>query len=544
MSRVKVTSRLFAYATLISILSACSDMGSNADIEVLQKHDTAAAEVRLIETETERRSLREALEDPRLHPYALARTIFAESDFRQNSPMFLLQFAAALIDSETAPEIVDREVDNLLAAFDDISRLQPYFAQNEWTFYLRLLRVSQFTPNTERTKQLRDHVEDLFELHIIDDNSRARLVEFYLEQDNLLAVERHLEQIDEPYYIARFSLILIERYLQRDDRYAAQRLLDELSLMETELLGFTAEWVSVLLLANRESQAVTFVLDGFDRAFSALYDEDQFTFYRNIISFNELVQQALRLERADEARDALLRAYRQLASFSGLELINVRLSIPFLKAFATLGDESTFAEVKRDVLARTYSYLQNPDYFTEVLCAFSAEMLDQGLEQHAIELIDIAAKINDDEVRIPEPEFHYALGYAYGMLGEEERGQRHLQALFNDPTKLDELLSSWRVSPFVVIQDFIDAGYVDEAISLVGTQPSMTEIRVIFGALVAEERFVEALQKLGEYNLNESSTVWGLLTIGHGYLSSGMLPNAEARAVMQDFWSRYMPTDS
>lgn len=100
-----------------------------------------------------------------------------------------------------------------------------------------------------------------------------------------------------------------------------------------------------------------------------------------------------------------------------------------------------------------------------------------------------------------------------------------------------------RVSPVSVIQDLISAGYTDEAIALVGSSPSMNHVRIVFDALVAEERFVEALQKLGEYNLDDSATVWVMLTIAHGYLKRGVLPNAEAREVMQRYWSRYMPAN-
>lgn len=544
MNRKNRFGRWLALAILIGSLSACSDLGSNADIEVMQQQqDQQVAELRRLEDATRRSSMRDALEDPRLHPYALARTMFEQSDFQRQTPMFLLQFAAALIDSESAPDIVDREVDQLLASFAEISRLQPYFAENQWEFYIRLLQFSQFTLNTERTEQLRSEIENLFELYTVNDHSRARMAEFYLEQGELADVERHLRRIDEPYRQVQISLKLAEKYLQRGNDYEAGRLIDEISLLESELLNFIDDWVSILLLANREAQAVNFVLDGFEQGYLALNEEDSFNFYRNIVSFNDLVKQALRLEREEDARNALLRAYRQLASFSGLELFNIRLSVPFLQAFATLGDQSAFADVKRDLVARTYTYVQNPDYFVELVRAFSEEMHDHGLAEHALEFIELAARMNDDEQRIPEPEFHYVLGYAFGLLGDEARGHYHLQILFDDPDKLAQLSESLWVSPVSVIQDLISAGYTDEAIALVGAHPRMNQVRIVFAALVEEERFVEALQKLGEYNLDDSATVWVMLTIAHGYLKRGVLPNAEAREVMQQYWSRYMPAD-
>lgn len=334
MHKKKRFGRCCALAILIGSLAACSDLGSNADIEVLQQQDQQVAEMRRLEAATDRSSMRDALEDPRLHPYALARTMFEQSDFQRQMPMFLLQFAAALIDSETAPDIVDREVDYLLVNFNEISRLQPYFAENQWEFYIRLLQFSQLTLNTERTEQLRSEIENLFELYTVNDHSRTRMAVFYLEQGELADVERHLRHIDEPYRQVQISLKLAEQYLQRGDDYEAERLIDEISLLESELLNFIDDWVSILLLANREAQAVNFVLDGFEQGYLALNEEDSFNFYRNIVSFNDLVKQALRLGREEDARNALRRAYRQLASFSGLELFNIRLSVPFLQAFA------------------------------------------------------------------------------------------------------------------------------------------------------------------------------------------------------------------
>lgn len=126
----------------ITLTPACSDLSQDADIEVLQQ-EQLRSDMEQLAAATSRSSLREALDDPRLHPYALARAMFEQSELKAQAPTFLFQFAATLLDAEVAPDLVEKELNQLIQEFDEISRQQEFYAQSPWMFYIRMLRFRQ-----------------------------------------------------------------------------------------------------------------------------------------------------------------------------------------------------------------------------------------------------------------------------------------------------------------------------------------------------------------------------------------------------------------
>ncbi|MCL4409134.1 MAG: hypothetical protein M1356_02240 [Gammaproteobacteria bacterium] len=447
------------------------------------------------------------------------------------------------MDAEAAPDLVDRELDVLLSEFDEISRQQEFYAQSPWVFYIRVLRFSQRTGNHERTERLRLQVENFVELYPVDMNARGQLIEFYSERDELDHARRHYDRIDDRFGRITFGLSLIEAYAEQGNQRAVQHLVDELS-RDSEGLGYLInDWVEILLLADRREQALAFLLERRDAILATLATESPQMFYTQTYNFTVVIEKLLEFDRRAEAREALVQGYRYGIENSPGDWYLLRGALPYLKGFAALEDPAFLDEVKSDLFSRLYALLSEPDNFATILFGFSQIMSELELEGMAIEFIDQAARFNDDEQRIAPEQLYFLLSYAYGLLGEEERGQVYLQRLLNDFALLEQLMGSVVIPQNVVLTNLLEAGYIDEVKRLIGPNPNFSLMRVLFDALIADGRFVEALEMTGEQRMDPAFQIIMLLQVAHGYLKQGQLPNQAARDVMVQYWSRYMPME-
>ncbi|MCH8501957.1 MAG: hypothetical protein LAT77_08625 [Aliidiomarina sp.] len=531
-----------AVAVTVIGLSACSEINSEADIEVLQQ-EQLRADLQRLENTTTRSSLRAALDDPRLHPYALARAMFEQSDLKAQAPTFLFQFAATLIDADVAPDLVERELDQLLTEFDEISRQQAFYAQSPWVFYIRMLRFSERTANHERTERLRLQVENYAELHAFELDARGQMIEFYSERGELEHAHRHYEQIDDRFGRVTFGLDLIKAYAQQGNDRAVQRLVDELS-RDPESVGYLIDdWIETLLLANRREQALSFLLERRDIILASLTSDSPHMFFIHAHNFTLIIQHLLDFGRATEAREALIQGYRYGLENSPGDWYLLRGALPYLQGFEALGDVALLEEAKRDLFSRIYALLDDEENFATIVFGFSNVMQELELESLGLEFIDVVAGINESEQRVAPELLYFLLSYAYGLLGEEQKGQAYLQQLFDDFVLLEQLMTSSAIGQNVVISYLLEAGYIDEVKSLIGPHPSFTNRRQLFDALITHERYLEALQVTAEQDIDPVFSIIMLLQVAHGYLKRGQLPNAEARELMARHWSRYMPME-
>lgn len=546
-SQIRPTAKaLYCSALAMSlslVLTACSDMGSDADIEVLQQQEQLRSDMQRLEANTSRSSLRDALEDPRLHPYALARAMFEQSDLKAQAPTFLFQFAATLMDAEVAPDLVERELDQLLNEFDEISRQQAFYAQSPWVFYIRMLHFSQRTANHERTERLRLQVENYAELHTFDLNARGGMIEFYSERGELADARRHYDQLDDRFGRITFGFSLIKAYAEQGDDRAVQRLVDELSRDIEGVSYLIDEWIEILLLANRREQAIAFLLERRDAMLATLRSDNPQMFYASAHNFTAIIQQLQRFGRQTEAREALIQGYRYGLENSPGDWYLLRGALPYLQGFETLGDITLLEEAKRDLFGRVYALIADQENFANIVFGFSNIMQELELESMALEFIDEVARFNDSEQRVAPEVLYFLLSYSYGVLGEEEKGQAYLQQLLDDFVLLEQLMTSLDIGHNVMLTYLLDAGYIDEVKSLIGPNPSFSNTRLLFDALITHERYLEALQVTAEQDIDPVFSIVMLLQIAHGYLKRGHLPNAEARDLMARHWSRYMPMD-
>lgn len=523
-------------------LNGCSDLNSNAEIEILHKQTEQISQLQRLEADTARNTLRAALEDPRLHPYALARAVFEQSGARVETPAFLVQFSATLLDAKAAPDLIDDLIEELLQSFEEISRQNEFLAEYSSIFYMRLLAMSSKTANHERTEQLRLQVEALIEAEGNESFSNIELLQYYLEGTDLARAEYHLERLGEGFARTSFSLELIDAHLERGDYYEAQRLIDNTARQPEWLQQFIKDWVAILLRADRREEAVDFVLHSTQAILEQLSGADDHYFYslpNEILTRTTLLQE---LGRHEEAREAMLTSYRYSLLHEPQSWYLLQATLPYIKGFAALGEPVLFNEVKNWVFNRIYQNLEEDDFHSFMAnFVFNTQALE--IEEFALEFLDVVAGYNDVNERIPAAEFAFFLGYAYGALGHSERSDYYLQPLLNDSYRFQTLFESTLSSSMKAVEYLLEAGYVDEIKDYIGATNSFWLQYMLIEKLTADQRFVDALEQIAILDMDAINEAFFLLMVAKGYLEQEILPNAEAREVMALNWQRYMPMD-
>ena len=378
----------------ITLTPACSDLSQDADIEVLQQ-EQLRSDMEQLAAATSRSSLREALDDPRLHPYALARAMFEQSELKAQAPTFLFQFAATLLDAEVAPDLVEKELNQLIQEFDEISRQQEFYAQSPWMFYIRMLRFSQQTANHERTERLRLQIENYAEVNTFDLNASGELIDFYIERGQLDDARRHYDRVEDRFGRFILGLPLIKGYVAHEQERAAQLLIDQLSRDLEGVDYFIDDWIKVLLDANRREQAIAFLLDRRDAILATLTSDTPRMFFTHAHNFTTIIKNLQALGRETEAREALVQGYRYGLENSPGDWYLLRGALPYLQGFKALDDDALFAEARRDLFARLYALLETSENFAQIVFGFSNIMQELELESAGLEFIDQVALFND-----------------------------------------------------------------------------------------------------------------------------------------------------
>lgn len=523
-------------------LSACSDMGSDAEIEVLQQQASQTAAVQRLDANTSRNSLRTALEDPRLHPFALARAMFEQSEIRAEAPAFLVQFSAVLLEAKAAPDLVDDLIDELLSSFGEISRQNEFLAEYSSIFYMRLLAMSAKTANHERTEQLRVQVEALIEAEGSESFANIELLQYYLEAVELAGAQRHLDRLPSGFWRTNFALELLSAYLDRGDYYAAQGLIDELARDQEQLHQFAEMWVELLLRADRHEEAITFVTRATQDRLSMLRTADDYHFYSmptEILTFIGLLHNLGRLE---EAREATIESYRIARTHEPQPWYVLQATLPFVKAFAQLGEPVLFNEVKNHLFSTIYQNLDEDDFLSFV-STFVLTIENLELQAEGLEFLSVLASYNDTQERIPTAEFEFGMSHGFGALGDTERGAYYLQRLLDDPYRLQTLIDTTLMNSMRAVEYLLAAGYLNEVLRYWGDSPSFSIQFMLIEKLTAEQRFVDALEQVASLEFDTINEAFFLLMVAKGYLEQEILPNADAREVMARHWQRYMPME-
>ncbi|MCH8501958.1 MAG: hypothetical protein LAT77_08630 [Aliidiomarina sp.] len=529
---------------LIVLLIGCSDLGSSAEVEILQQHEQLRSDLQRLESTTTRSSLREALDDPRLHPYALARAIYEQSELQAQAPTFLVQFVATLVAADVAPALVDQELDTLLEEFDEMRRQMSFYTRSPEVFYLTMLRLSQKTANTERTEVLRQRVEQ--SIANMDNDSMARrlrsqLIEFYIEIGEPELAHPNYEQIEDSTLRVLLAISLAKAYAEKSHIAEANQLIDEFDSSRSELVYLIEDWVKLLLLVDRKEQAIEFLYDMRDAHLNVSAQQGTTLFFTNSMNLNMIIRLLRELGREIEAREALVQSY-----YFGLEnhpgdWFLLRGMLPYLKGFQVQGEQTLFEEAKRDLFNRLYAFVISDERFQQRIFEFTQSMKELGLEDLGREFIDRIAVFNSEELQVTPAMFYFSMSYAYGMLGDNEKAKRYLQPLLDDFSLLEQLFASEGLGPSGVLTFLLEAGHIDEAKALLGRNPDLTHVQLVLQHLITSERLNDALAFTAEHETRIEMTIFMLLRIASGYLQQGQLPNAQDRALMAQHWSQYMP---
>jgi len=524
------------------VLTACSDMGSDGDIEVLQQQEQLRSDMQRLEANTSRSSLRDALENPRLHPYPLARAIYEQSDLQAQASAFLIQFAVTLSMTDAAPALLDEELDQLLEIFQETNQVASSYARGLGYFYFQMFGLSQQTANTERTEWLRQQTEN--RVNRIDGGAtevglKERLFNYYLEIGEPEFAYEHMAQLED--YILRtlWATRLAQTYAKQGQEQAAIDLIDGVYISRNHLLYLIEDWVEALTLVDRKDQASQFLLRLRDLHLNLTTLESHSPFLAHSQRFHLIIRLLSELDHDIEAREALRRGYQYCIENFPSDSDLMRGLLPYLKGFTLQNEAVLLDEATRAIFARLYDLMQTSDQVERHIFEFIDIMQELELNRLGLEFIDAVAQTYDLEQREDAALLTFVLSHAYATFGDKMRGDRYLQRLVNDRVQLEALMQSSGLKPRLVLTHLLEMGYVDEAQRLMEIAPEHEHL--LFIHFLFNERFVDALAFTAERDVVPAQTIYRLLNIAGRYLQLGKLPDADARALMTQHWSDYMP---